>query len=138
MNQDTHALADVSPETLYAMLRRAMRNTAIFGGLPALAVGFASNWRNGVMLAVGAAISAASIWEWLRLARLINARLDRQKRAMRGGVVVLFFLLRLGLFAGVIYGSLKFLHGSAVALLCGLALAVTTVGWEGLRLLRDS
>jgi hypothetical protein len=41
------------------------------------------------------------------------------------------------IFAGVIYGSLKFIHGSAVALLCGLGLAVLTLGWEAIQLLRN-
>ena len=51
--------------------------------------------------------------------------------------MVLFFVLRLTVFAGVIYGSLKCFHGSVVALLFGLGLAVLTIGWEAIRLLRD-
>lgn len=137
MTDNVQETPDVSPEALYAMLRRAMRNTAILAVVIALAVGIGSNWRNAGMVAVGGAISAASIYEWLRLARTINARLDREKPAANAGVVVLFFLLRLGLFAAVIYGSLKVIQGSGVALLCGLALAVSTMGWEALRLLRE-
>ena len=49
----------------------------------------------------------------------------------------MFFVLRLTIFAGVIYGSLKCFQGSVVALLCGLGLAVLAMGWEALRLLRD-
>lgn len=128
---------DVTPEALYAMLRRAMRNTALLAVVLALAVGIGSNWRNAGMILVGGAISAASIYEWLRLARVINARLERQQSAANTGVVVLFFLLRLALFAAVIYGSLKVIQGSGIALLCGLALAVSTMGWEALRLLRE-
>ncbi|HEX7729801.1 MAG TPA: hypothetical protein VF392_12240 [Terracidiphilus sp.] len=137
MTEEVEQAADVSPESLYAMLHRAMRNTLILGALLAIGVGIGSGWRNAGMIVVGAAISAVSIWEWLRLARVINARLDKQKAAANTGVVVLFFLLRLSLFAAVIYGSLKFLQGSGVALLCGLALAVTTMGWEALRMLRE-
>ena len=137
MTEQAQPPDDVSPEALYSMLKRAMRNTLILGVLAAGAVWAGSNWRNAAMLLVGTAISAASIWEWLRLARLINARLDKLKTAPNTGVVVLFFLLRLALFAGVIYGSLRFLHGSGVALLCGLALAVTTMGYEALRMLRE-
>jgi hypothetical protein len=137
MTEEVEQAADVSPESLYAMLRRAMRNTLILGALLAIGVGIGSGWRNAGMIVVGTAISAVSIWEWLRLARVINARLDKQKAAANTGVVVLFFLLRLSLFAAVIYGSLKFLQGSGVALLCGLALAVTTMGWEALRMLRE-
>jgi hypothetical protein len=40
-------------------------------------------------------------------------------------------------FAGVIYGSLKVFHGSVVALLVGLGLAVLALVWEALRLLRN-
>ncbi len=127
----------MTPEALYAMLRRAMRNTAILAVVIALAAGIGWGWRNAGMVAVGGAISAASIYEWLRLARVINARLDLEKPAANAGVVVVFFLLRLSLFAAVIYGSLKLIQGSGVALLCGLALAVTTMGWEALRLLRE-
>ncbi|MDE3200611.1 MAG: hypothetical protein KGN79_06780 [Acidobacteriota bacterium] len=137
MTEETQPVQDVSPDALYAMLKRAMRNTLILGALGAAAVWIASDWRNAAMLLVGSAISAASIWEWLRLARIINARLDNQKTAANTPVTVLFFLFRLALFAGVIYGSLKFLHGSGVALLCGLALAVTTMGYEALRMLRE-
>jgi hypothetical protein len=128
---------DVTPDALYAMLKRAMRNAAVIAVLAAAGTWVASSWRDAAMLAVGAAISVASIYEWLRLARLINARLDRQKPAAHSGVVVLFFLLRLFLFGAVIYGSLKVIHGSGIALLCGLALAVTTLGWEALRMLRE-
>jgi hypothetical protein len=137
MTEGQNPAADVSPEALYAMLKRAMRNTAVLAVLLAVATWVGSNWRNGAMLAVGAAISMASIYEWLRLAKVINARLDNQKAGAHSGVVVLFFLLRLLLFAAVIYGSLKVIHGSGIALLCGLALAVTTMGWEALRMLRE-
>ena len=137
MTENAQISLDVTPDALYAMLRRAMRNTAILALVIGLAVGIGSNWRNAGMVAVGGVISAASIYEWLRLARVINARLEREKPAANAGVVVLFFLLRLSLFAAIIYGSLKVIRGSGIALLCGLALAVTTMGWEALRLLRE-
>jgi fatty acid desaturase len=114
-----------------------MRNTLILGIIPAIVVWIASGWRSAAMLLAGTLISAASIWEWQRLARLINARLDKKRAPVAAPIVVLFFMIRLGIFAAVIYGSLKFLHGSAVALLCGLGLAVFTMGWEGLRMLRE-
>ena len=43
-------------------------------------------------------------------------------------MAVVFFVLRLTVFAGVIYGSLKCFQGSVVALLCGLGLAVLAIG----------
>jgi hypothetical protein len=137
MTQDADPMAGLTDAALFAKLHRAMRNTLILGIVPALVVGIASGWRNAAMLLTGALISAASIWEWQRLARVINARLDNQKAPLGTPLVVFFFLLRLSIFAGAIYGSLKFIHGSAVALLCGLALAVFTMGWEALRMLRE-
>jgi hypothetical protein len=137
MTEESSPIADLPADAVDSMLKRAFRNTLILGALPALALWIGSGWRNAAMLMTGALISAASIWEWQRLAKLINARLDNQKASVSTSVVVLFFMLRLTIFAGAIYGSLKCFHGSAVALLCGLGLAVLTMGWEALRLLRE-
>jgi uncharacterized membrane protein len=137
MSEETHPLADLTDAGLEALLRRAMRITLILGLVAALVLLIASGWRNAAMLAVGAAISAASILEWQRMVRLVNARLDR-KQAPRGAVVVaIFFVLRLTVFAAVIYVSLKCFQGSLIALLCGLGLAVLAMAWEAIRLLRD-
>lgn len=130
-------IAGLTDAALDAMLRRAVRITLVFGAIPAAILWIASGWRNAAMLAVGAAISAASILEWQRLIRLFNARMDRQKSPRGAVTVVAFFLLRLLIFAGAIYGSLKCFRGSVVALLCGLSLAIIAVAFEALRLLRD-
>ncbi len=122
---------------LEKMLQRAIRNTLILGAVPAIIVVFTSGWRDAAMLASGAAISTASIFEWRRLARFIQRRMDQQRTSRVGASAAVFFVLRLGIFAGVIYGSLKCFHGSVLALFYGLSLAVATLGWEGLRLLRD-
>ena len=119
------------------MLKRALRETLILGVAAALVLLKASGWRNAAMLTTGTLISAASILEWQRLVRLINARLDKQKPPRSARVVVVFFVLRLTIFAGAIYGSLKCFQGSVVALLCGLGLAVFAIAWEAIRLLRD-
>ena len=137
MTQETHPIVDLTNEDLDAMLRRALRITLIVGAISSLAVLIGAGWRSGAMLLTGALISAVSILEWQRLVRVINARLDNQKTPASAGVVVLFFVLRLTIFAGVIYGSLKCFHGSVTALLCGLCLAVLAIGWEALRLLRN-
>lgn len=135
--QSTHPLESLTDSGLDALLRRAMRIILILGALSALAVWKASGWRNAAMLAIGAAISAASILEWQRLIRFISAKLDSQQ-APRGTVVALvFFALRLLIFGGVIYGSLKWLRGSVVALIVGLSLAVLATAWEAIRLLRN-
>ena len=137
MSEETHPIAGLTDAALDSMLRRAMRITAILGAVLAVILWIAMSWRDAAMLAVGAAISAASILEWQRLIRLFNARMDKQKTPRGAATVVIFFLLRLILFAGVIYGSLKCFQGSAIALLFGLSLAIVAMMWEALRLLRD-
>ena len=137
MTQESHPIVDLTNEDLDAMLRRAFRKTLILGAIASLMVWIGASWRSAGMLFTGTLISAASIFEWQRMVRLINARLDKNKTPANAGVVILFFVLRLTVFAGVIYGSLKCFRGSIAALLCGLCLAVLTIGWEAIRLLRD-
>jgi hypothetical protein len=137
MSEETQPLADLSDAALQALLQRAIRNTLILGLISAVVLLIASGWRNAAMMAVGAAISAASILEWQRLVRFINARMDHQKTPRGTVTVVVFFVIRLTVFGLAIYGSLKCFHGSVVALLCGLALALAATAWEALRLLRD-
>lgn len=137
MTQESHPIADISHQDLDAMLKRAFRNTLILGGIGSLVVLVGGGWRSAAMLLTGTAISAASVLEWQRLVRIINDRMDRQRTPASTPVVILFFVLRLTIFAGVIYGSLKCFHGSVTALLCGLCLAVLTIGWEAIRLLRE-
>jgi hypothetical protein len=137
MSQESPPIADLSVQDLDAVFTRAMRNTLILGLAAAIALWIGSNWRNAAMLLTGALISLASIFEWQRLVRVINARLDKEKTPTSAFAVVLFFVLRLTIYAGVIYGSLKCFNGSVVALLCGLGLAAFAIGWEVIRLLRD-
>ena len=137
MTESSHPIVDLTDEALQALLRRAMRITLVLGVLCSVLLLIASGWRNAAMLSVGALISAASVMEWQRLIRLINAKLDNQKTPKGAALVVSFFLLRLLVFAAAIYVSLKCFQGSPVALLCGLGLAVVAIGWEALRLLRD-
>jgi hypothetical protein len=137
MTEEIHPIAGLTDAALAAMLKRAIRVTLILGAIPAVILWIASGWRNAAMLMVGAVISAASILEWQRLIRLFNARLDQQKMPRGAALVVSLFLVRLLIFAAVIYVSLICLRGSAIALLCGLALAVIAIAWEALRLLRE-
>jgi uncharacterized membrane protein len=137
MTDQNHPIVNLTDADLQAMLHRSLRNTLILGLIVALAVWIGGGWQSAALLGTGTLISAASIWEWRNLVRVINARMDKQKTPASAGVVVLFFVLRLGFFAGVIYASLKFLHGSVFALFSGLALAVVTIGWEAIRMLRD-
>jgi hypothetical protein len=134
---ETHPLVGLTDEALAALLKRAIRDTLILGAIAAFILLIAAGWRTAAMMAVGALISAGSILEWQRLIRLINAKLDNQKTPRSALLVVSFFVLRLTIFAGAIYGSLRCFHGSVVALLCGLGLAVLATAWEALRLLKD-
>jgi uncharacterized membrane protein len=101
MTQETHPIVDLTQADLDAMLQRALRNTLILGIVASLIVWIGGGWRSAAMLGTGTLISAVSIWEWQRLIRLINARLDKQKTPASAPVVVLFFVLRLTVFAGV-------------------------------------
>jgi hypothetical protein len=136
MTEQAPLPSGLTEEALEALLKRAIRNTLILGLAVSLLLTIASRWGTGALFMTGAAVSAASIFEWLRLVRLINARMRKQK-AQRGAVLVIgFFLLRLCFFAAAIYGSLKCFQGSPMALVCGLSLAVATLMWEALRSLR--
>ena len=137
MTDETHPLVALTDEALAGLLKRAIRDTLILGAISALVLLVASGWRNAAMLLTGTFISAASILEWQRLIRLINAKLDQQKTPRSALLVIAFFVLRLTVFAAAIYGSLKCFQGSVVALLCGLGLAVLATAWESLRLLKD-
>lgn len=137
MTAETPSLGNLSEEALDALLKRAVRNTALLGVVPALIVWVASGWRNAGMLITGALISAASLMEWQRLVRLMNAKMKAKKAPGGAVLAVAFFLLRLLVFAAAIYGSLKCFQGSVIPLMCGLSLAVVTLMWEALRMLKN-
>ncbi|MGA2050062.1 MAG: hypothetical protein ABSG96_20370 [Terracidiphilus sp.] len=137
MNEESHPILDITEEAVDALLKRAIRNTLILGLIPSLIIVLVSGWRDAAMLATGTLISTGSIFEWQRLIRVIYAKLSQQKTPRSATAVVVFFVLRLTVYAGLIYGSLKCFQGSVIALLCGLGLAALAVGWEAIRLLRD-
>jgi hypothetical protein len=144
-----HPILEFSDADLAALLKRVVRATAALGVVVSLVLWLGMGWQTAALFAVGAAISIGSIYEWSRLIRHVTARLDAQKpdaqktgaaegrvSGFGSGVVVALFLLRLVLFAVVIYVSLKSLHGSPIALLCGLGLALAGLAWEAIRVLR--
>jgi hypothetical protein len=131
-----HPIAQITDADLALVLDRAVRITLVLGVAVSLVLWPVLSWRTAALFAVGAAISVASIYEWKRLIGLFNAAMDRKKTPTGAVLVVTFFLLRMILFAGAIYVSLKCFQGSPIALLCGLALAVAGLVWESLRLLR--
>jgi hypothetical protein len=136
-----HPIVDFTFADLTALLRRAVRMTVAVGAAVSLALWVWQGWRTAILFAIGAGLSVASIYEWGRLFRLINARMDGARSSGLGtGLVVVLFLFRLTVFALVIYGSLKCFHrgdaGSPIALLCGLGLALAGLVWEAMRVLR--
>jgi len=137
---DEHPLTALTDESAALMLIHALRWTVLLSVLGGVALWIGSGWRNAAMLLTGGLISAASIYEWQRLMRLINARMDArmdQKKTSGSAVLVVgFFLLRLFFFAGAIYVSLRCFQGSVFALVVGLSLAVVTLLFEVLRWLR--
>jgi hypothetical protein len=137
MTPGTYAFAQLTDEAVARMFQRAFRNTLILGAFASVAVEIGAGWRSAAMLLTGTLISAASIWEWRRMVRVISARLDNKKTPTSALWVFLSFVLRLTVFAAALYGSLRCFRGSVVALLCGLVLAVLTLSWEAIRLLRD-
>jgi hypothetical protein len=137
MSEEPQIFSELTDADLEGLLQRSIRNTLILGIVVSLALWKAATWRDAAMMATGTAISAASIFEWRRLSRFIAAKMDKKQTPRGSGFAVVFFVLRLTIFAGAIYVSLKYFRGSAAALLCGLALAVLTLVWEALRLLRN-
>lgn len=127
---------DFSDADLKAALMRAIRLTAIFAGVLFVVLTVTAGWQTGVLLLVGALVSATGLWEWQRLIAAVNARLDQAKNPKPLGPVLASFFLRLVVAAGLLYGSLKCFHGSAFALVAGLVLAVIGLSVEAVRLLR--
>src|SRR5665213_2103811 len=76
-------------------------------------------WQSAALLIVGALISAASLWEWLRLMTAVMERMDAGGQARPLGMVLVGFFLRLGLTIVVLYVSLKYLNGTVFALAAG-------------------
>ncbi|MFC5864575.1 hypothetical protein ACFPT7_19865 [Acidicapsa dinghuensis] len=156
-NSVEHPILELTDENVAAMLRRVVRLTAGLGVAAALVLWVVSGWQTAALFAVGATISIGSIYEWARLIRMVMARMDRFEQidqidqmegksdaqpanARRVGlgpvVVILLFLMRLTIAGVAIYVSLKCFHGSPIALLCGLGLALAGLVWEAMRVLR--
>lgn len=136
MTETAHPLFDFSDAELKAALRRAFKMTVIIGVVLAVVLAFVYGWQTGALVLAGTIISATGLWEWQRLVAFINARLDNQRTAAAGRVLTTFFL-RLLLAGGILYGSLKCLHGSVYALVAGLVLGIFALTVEAVRMIRS-
>jgi hypothetical protein len=110
----------------------------------AVIAGWKAGPQSAALLLVGAAISASGLWEWRRLMSALMARMEpAQGEHMVGarrpsiGFALVGFFLRFFVVLIVLYASLKYLHGSAIALAGGLAMGVIALSAEGIRLLRN-
>jgi len=114
----------------------SIRLLAILSVAGAALFWWGKNWQSAVLLIVGAAISLTSLWEWLRLMTAINQRMDKGKSPRPMGMILFGFFARLGLTLAVLYVSLKFLHGTVLALAAGLGLGLVSLSIEAFRLLK--
>lgn len=136
-------LASFSDEDATRTIERALRLLAVVTVIAGLVVWWKMGWQSAALLAVGAAISAAGLWKWLRLMTVVMAKMDDADPERRGdglarpkGRVLGGFFLTLGLSLAVLYVSLKFLDGSVYALAAGLAMGVFALTFEALRLVK--
>jgi hypothetical protein len=133
---DTYSDADFK-RTIRSALRLVLIALAV--GIPLL--WWKLGWQSAVLLAVGGLISGSGLFEWLRLMTAMMAQMDSGAQPPRPvrplAPVLIGFILRLAVALALLYGSLKFLHGSVFALIAGLALGVAALTIEGLRLLKS-
>jgi F0F1-type ATP synthase assembly protein I len=95
-----------------------------------------AGWQSAVLLLVGSAISSTSLWEWLKLMTAINQRMDAGQSPRPMGMILFGFFARLALTLVVLYVSLKYLHGTVIALAVGLGLGLLSLSIEAFRLLK--
>ena len=127
-----------------AVITRAVRIVLILGVVGALVTLIKAGWKSALLLLIGAAISATGLWEWRRLMAALTARMEPLEgehivgaRRPSIGFALAGFFLRLFAVVTVLYVSLRYLNGSALALAAGLAMGVFALTIEGLRMLRS-
>ncbi len=130
------ALESFSDEDFRTTVLRALRLLGIVSAVGVLLLWWKLDWQSAVLLAVGAAISASGLWEWLRLMTAVMARMDQGAQAKPVAMLLLGFFIRLAATVALLYVSLKVLNGSVYALAAGLALGVFSLAFEGLRLVK--
>jgi F0F1-type ATP synthase assembly protein I len=123
--------ADVR-QAMLASIRLLLVLAVIAAGLCCWIAG----WQSAVLLIVGAAISSTSLWEWLKLMTAINQRMDAGQSPRPMGMILFGFFARLALTLVVLYVSLKYLHGTVIALAVGLGLGLLSLSIEAFRLLK--
>jgi hypothetical protein len=127
-----------------AVLVRAAKIVAVLAVIGTPLAWWKGGWRSAALLLIGAAISGSGLWEWRRLMTALMAQMEPREgehvvgaRRPSIGFALVGFFLRLFAVVGVLYVSLRYLNGSALALAAGLAMGVIALTIEGLRLLRS-
>lgn len=133
---EENSLLALTDADLKAALFRAIWTIGVLALIGAVVVLYFSGWQSACLFLIGAAISAAGVYESHRLIGLVNAKLDNQKSPRSTGLVLALFFLRLAIAGAVLYVSLRCLNGSAYAIIAGLALAVVALSFEVVRLAR--
>ena len=132
----TQGLEGFTDADVRATLVRTLKLLAVLTVIGMGFVGWKLGWQSAVFLLVGAAISGTGLWEWMRLMSAVIARMDVGAKARPMGLVLTGFFLRLGLTIALLYVSLKFLHGSVIALAVGLGLGIASLTFEAIRMAR--
>jgi hypothetical protein len=131
---------EFSEDDLRRTLGRALRSLTLLAAAGAPITWWLAGWRDGwesvLLFLIGALIAAAGLWEWRRLMLAVLSRMELGGRGRPLAPVLVWFFLRLGLAAALLYVSLKWLNGSVYALCAGLGLAVLALLLEAMRLLR--
>jgi len=117
-------------------MKASIRLLAVLATVGAALFWWRSNWQSAALLLVGAVISATSLWEWLRLMTAMNERMDAGQNPRPMGMILFGFFTRLVLTVAALYGSLKYLHGTVLALAAGLGLGLVSLSIEAMRLLK--
>jgi hypothetical protein len=130
-------LAGLTDEDVRRTMQRALRLLAVLAVVGAALAWWKLGWQSAALLAVGAAISASGLWEWMRLMAVVISRMDAGAQARPMGPVLVGFFMRLGIALVALYVSLKYLDGSVYALAAGLALGMIALTIEALRLVRS-
>ena len=138
------ALGQFTDADAVAVILRSVRTVAVLALIGTPIAAWKGGWRSALLLLVGAAVSASGLWEWRRLMTALMIRMQpAEGEHMAGarrpsiGFALAGFFVRLFVVVAVLYVSLRYLNGSALALVAGLAMGVFALTVEGLRMLRS-
>ena len=149
-------MADFSDADAKRSIWRALRLIGVVVLVAAPLIWWRAGWQSALLLVVGAAISGSGLFGWLRLMMAILARMEATtppsgepgletgqathsatKKPRPMARILLGFAVRMAVALGSLYVSLRFLDGSAYALLAGLAMGAFALLVESLRLMRS-